>query len=77
MTAPATPFTKADQTQLRSLKFEQSAMPPAGRVMFWRGRKLLGYGEVSKLGDFMAIPKNADTVSVSAVDYPDVREWLG
>ncbi len=75
---PAVPFAKAaDQTRLRTMSIESSQVPPAGRVMFWSGRKLLGYGDVSRLGDFMAIPKNADTICISASDYPDVREWLG
>jgi hypothetical protein len=74
---PAVPFAKADQQLLRSLTFRESLVPPPGRVMFWHGHKLLGHGDVAKLGDFMAIPKHADIVSVSAADYPDVREWLG
>lgn len=74
---PAVAFAKADQTLLRQLKFERSAVPEPGRVLFCRGRRILGYGDVSKLGDFLYIPKYADTVCVSAADYPDVREWLG
>jgi hypothetical protein len=74
---PTVPFTKADQTRMRSLSFEQSPVPTPGRVMFCRGRSILGYGDIDKLGDFLYIPKLADTVCVSATDYPDVREWLG
>jgi hypothetical protein len=73
---PTVPFAKAaDQTQLRLLTFRESLVPPPGRVMFWH--KLLDHGDVAKLGDFMAIPKHCDIVSVAKADYPDVREWLG
>lgn len=74
---PSVPFAKADQQRLRELKIHQSQIPPAGRVMFCRGREILGHGDVSKLGDFLYIPKRADTVCISAADFPDVREWLG
>jgi hypothetical protein len=36
---------------------------------------VLGYGDVSRLGDFLYIPKNTDTLCVSAADYDDLREW--
>jgi hypothetical protein len=74
---PATPFTKADQTRLRSLKLEQSGTATPGRVIFCRGRSVLGYGDVSKLGDFLYIPKSADTVCVSGADWSDVKGWMG
>lgn len=74
---PAIAFAKADQQRMRSLNWEQSQIPPAGRVMFRRGRGIIGYCDVAKLGDFMAIPKNADTVCLSAADFADVKEWLG
>ena len=74
---PAVPFTKADQTRLRQLKLEQSQVPGPGRVMFCRGRSILGYGDVSKLGDFLYIPKYADTICLSQADFDDVRGWLG
>lgn len=73
---PTTPFAKADQMRLRQLKLERSQMPPPGRVMFWHGRKLLGHGDVATLGDFLAVPKQADTVCVSEIDYPEVKEWI-
>lgn len=74
---PAVPFTKADQNFFRSLKLEQSNVPGRGRVMFCRGRTILGYGDVSKLGDFLYIPKRTDTVCVSNADWPDVKGWMG
>ena len=74
---PATPFAKADQARMRDLKFEQSQIPAPGRVMFCRGRRVLGHGDLGKLGDFLYVPKQADTVCVSAADFDDVKEWLG
>lgn len=74
---PATPFAKADQLRMRTLTFEQSQVPPPGRAMFCRGRRILGHGDVGKLGEFLYIPKDADTVCLSAADYNDVKEWLG
>lgn len=74
---PATPFTKADQTRMRSLTFERSGTATPGRVIFCKGRSVLGYGDVSKLGDFLYIPKQADTVCVSAADFDDVKGWIG
>lgn len=73
---PSVSFAKAaDQMRIRLLKLQRSAMPPPGRVMFWRGRKLLGHGDVAKLGDFLAIPKDADTVYASDADYDDLKAW--
>lgn len=75
---PAIPFARAaDQVHLRSLKLERSQIPPAGRVMFCRGRKILGHGDVGKLGEFLYIPKGVDTLSLSAADYDDVKAWIG
>ena len=73
---PTTPFAKAaDQMRLRGIAIERSQVPPAGRVMFCRGRGILGHGDVAELGDFLAIPKDADTVCVAAADYDDVINW--
>lgn len=73
---PAVPFAKADQTRLRQLKLEQSNVPAPGRLMFCQGRKILGYGEVSKLGDFRYIPSRADTLCLSAADFEDIMRWI-
>jgi hypothetical protein len=73
---PAVDFRKSDQMRLRSLKLERSAVPAPGRVMFCRGRKVLGHGDVSKLGDFQYIPKNVDTLCLSATDFDDVHGWI-
>lgn len=74
---PAVPFARAaDQMRLRLLTLEKSQIPPPGRVMFRRGRRIIGHGDVAKLGDRRAIPDEADTVCVSVTDFPDVKEWL-
>lgn len=73
---PATPFAKADQMRIRTLAFEQSQIPPAGRVMFCRGRRILGHGDVAKLGQLRYIPDEADTIRISVADYPDVQQWV-
>lgn len=75
---PAVPFSKVpDQFRLRSLKLEASMVPQPGRVMFCRGRKIIGYGDVGKLGDRGVIPDQADTVCISTADFDDVRSWRG
>jgi hypothetical protein len=73
---PAAPFTKADQTRIRSLKLEKSFIPPPGRAMFCQGRKVLGHGDVSKLGDFLYIPKQTTEIRLSPADYDDVMGWI-
>jgi hypothetical protein len=73
---PALAFAKADQQRLRQLKLEQSQVPAPGRVIFCRGRAVLGYGDVSKLGEFLYIPKHADTICLSSADLDDVRGWI-
>lgn len=74
---PTVPFQKADQLRLRQLKLEQSQVPGPGRVMFCRGRRVLGYGDVGKLGNARYIPDAADTVCVAMADFADVKEWIG
>lgn len=75
---PAIPFSKVpDQYRLRSLKLEQSMVPQPGRVMFCRGHKIIGYGDVGKLGDVKAVPDAADTICISTADFEDVRSWRG
>jgi hypothetical protein len=74
---PAVDFYKADQTRLRQLKLERSQVLEAGRLMFCRGRSIIGYGHVGRLANFNYIPKNADTICLSPADFDDVREWIG
>lgn len=75
---PAVPFSKVpDQFRLRSLKLEQSMVPQPGRVMFCRGRKIIGYGDVGELGERGVIPDAADTICIAAADFEDVRSWRG
>ncbi len=66
-----------DRYRLKELTLQQAGTVPAGRVMWCRGRKVLGYNDVSQLGNIFAIPKGADTICVSAADFADVKEWLG
>jgi hypothetical protein len=74
---PAVPFAKAaDQTALRLLTIELSQVPQPGRLMFCRGRRVLQYGDVSKLADYRYIPPGADILCLSAADYDDVKEWM-
>jgi len=75
---PAIPFSRAaDQMRLRQLKLEQSQVPTPGRLMFCRGRHVVGYGDIDKLGSFRSIPDRADTICVSAADFEDVKGWIG
>jgi hypothetical protein len=73
---PAGAFSAVDQTRFRRLALEPSQVPAPGRVMFCRGRKVLGYGDVSKLADFFYVPKDADTLCLSAADFVDVKGWI-
>lgn len=59
-----------DFYRLTALRLERSQVVPAGRVIWCRGRKLLGYGQLSNLS---VIPKEADTVCLSSADYDAVR----
>jgi hypothetical protein len=65
-----------DRTVFRALELQQTGTVPAGRVMFCRGRKVLGYADVARLGNIFEIPKGADTICVSAADLQDVKEWI-
>lgn len=73
---PSVDFHKADQMRLRSLRLERSSIPAPGRVMFCRGRKVLGHGDVGKLADFQYIPKGADTLCLSSADFDEVHGWI-
>jgi hypothetical protein len=66
-----------DRTVFKALELLQLGTVPAGRVMWCRGRKVLGYADVAGLGNIFEIPKGADTMCVSAADITEVKEWLG
>jgi hypothetical protein len=74
---PARTLSITDRYRLKELEFEQSQVPTPGRVMFCRGRSILGYGDVVHLGEFLYVPKRTDTICLSAADYADVKVWIG
>jgi hypothetical protein len=72
------PFKLAgDRTVFKELELQRTGTVTPGRVMFCRGRKILGYADVAALGNIFEIPKGADTLCVSLEDADDVKEWLG
>lgn len=74
---PARAISVTDRTRLKELILQPTGTVPAGRVMWCRGRKVLGYAGVDDLANVFAIPKGTDTICVSQADFADVREWLG
>jgi hypothetical protein len=65
-----------DRTVFKQLTLQHTNTVPAGRVMWCRGRQVLGYNDVSQLGNIFAIPKGADTLCVSPADYDEIMSWL-
>jgi len=65
-----------DRTVFKALTLLQLGTVPAGRVMWCRGRQVLGYNDVATLGNIFTIPKGADTLCVSATDFADIQAWL-
>ena len=77
MAAPATKLTSVTQRyKIKDLKWERSSAIIGGRLMFCRGRKILGYGSVENLHRVALIPPGADTLVVSAADYDDLKAWI-
>lgn len=76
MTAPAAKLSITDRYKLKELDWQRSQVVQPGKVMWCRGRKVLGYGKVEDLSRVTLIPSKADTVCLSAVDYADVMVWL-
>jgi hypothetical protein len=66
-----------DRYRLKELDLSLSATVPAGRVMFCRGRKVLGYGDVAEIANVLKIPRGADTICLAETDYHRVKAWLG
>jgi len=77
MTAPTVTLSVTDRYRLKDLDWQESQIVQAGKVMFCRGRQVLGYAKVADLGRVSALPTGADTACVSAADYDDVRRWIG
>jgi len=77
MTAPAVKkLSVTDRYKLKELDWQQSQVVQPGRVMWCRGRKVLGYSDVKDLHRVMLIPSKADTACLSRADYADVMVWL-
>jgi hypothetical protein len=74
---PDVALSITDRYRLKELTLEQSGTVPAGRVMWCRDRKVLGFGNVSDLPRIFGIPKGANRICLSAADFADVKEWLG
>jgi hypothetical protein len=74
---PAGTLSVTDRYRLKELELQMTGTVPPGRVMWCRGRQVLGYNDVSQLGNVFAIPKGADTLCVSGADFDDVKAWLG
>lgn len=53
---------------LRELNPWPSEIVPAGRVLFWRGRTRLGFGELANIAPHM-IPRGTDNVALARADY--------
>jgi hypothetical protein len=77
MTAPTVTLSVTDRCRLKDLEWQQSQIVQPGKVMFCKGRKVMGYTKVTDLARLSAIPTGADVACVSAADFEDVRRWLG
>jgi hypothetical protein len=74
VTLPA--LSNTDRWKLKELTLEQSSILPAGKIMYCRGRKILGYASFETIGNVFAIPQRADTLAVSSADYEQIKGWL-
>lgn len=70
------PIGVTDRYRFRELALQPAGAVPPGRVMWCRGRKVLGYADIAELVNVFVIPRGADTMCVSAADHGDLREWL-
>ena len=78
MTAPTAQLTVTQRQRLKDLTWEKSNAVPPGRAMLCKGRKVVGYCNVTDLANStVAIAAQANTVCLSAADYSDVKRWLG
>jgi hypothetical protein len=58
---PARTLSVTDRCRLKELELQQAGTVPAGRVMWCRGRQVLGYADIGELVNVFAIPKGANT----------------
>ena len=77
MTTPTATLSVTNRYRLKDLDWQESEIVPPGKVMFCKGRKVMGYAKVQELGRFSAIPTGADVACVAAADFEDVKRWLG
>ena len=55
-----------DRERLLALKPTPSQVVPAGKIMWLRGRKIIGYGRIDQLA---VIPRDADGAVLSVADH--------
>jgi len=77
MTGALPRLSVTDRYRLKGLILEQSQIVPAGKLWWCRGRKIIQHGTIGDLARVALIPKEADTLCVSAADYPAVKGWIG
>lgn len=51
-----------------------SQVVPTGKLMWWRGRKSMGVGDLEALKRDPRFPSGADTVCLSPTDYRELTE---
>jgi hypothetical protein len=75
MTLPR--LNPADRAKLKAMTLERSQVLPAGKVWFCAGRDIVLKTNLSLMEAALVIPHQADTLAVSAADFPAIREWIG
>jgi hypothetical protein len=74
---PAVNLSITDRYKLKELTLTKSMAVTAGRVMYCRGRKILGYADVADLAQIFGIPRGTTEICVSSADFADIKEWIG
>lgn len=78
MGAPTAKLSVTQRHLLKDMTLQQSMVVPAGRLMFCRGRKILGYGNLSDLESPKRLElMGVNVVCVSRADFNDVKAWIG
>lgn len=73
---PTATLSVTDRQRWKGLELQRTGTVTPGRVMFCRGRKIMGYADVATLGDIFQIPKGADILCVSLEDADDIKAWI-